>query len=111
MTDGQQAAGQDSVAMVSMIQSGTMQVDGGGGQFRGLIEVTVGQYGCADVLIVISTSLTVVKVLRLVVVYIVGVGVQVAREVVRRADVPDDRASRLEGQNVSSSQDFRLLKG
>lgn len=45
-----------------------MQVDGGGGQFRDLVEVMVGQYGCADVLMVTSTVLTVVMVLRLVVV-------------------------------------------
>ena len=45
-----------------------MQVDGGGGQLRDLDEVMVGQYGCADVLNVITTALTVVMVLRLVVV-------------------------------------------
>ena len=54
--------------MVSITQSGTMQVDGGGGQFRDLIEVIVGQYGCTNVLIVRFTVLTVVMVLRLVVV-------------------------------------------
>lgn len=75
--DGQQVAGHDSVVMVSRTHSSTMQVDGGGGQLRDFVEVTVGQYGCADVLIVISTVLTVVMVLRLVVVYVVGVGLQV----------------------------------
>lgn len=68
VTEGQQAAGQDSVVLVSMIQNGTMQVDGGGGQFRDWVEVMVGQYGCADVLMVIWMVLTVVMVLRLVVV-------------------------------------------
>ena len=68
VTAGQHAAGQDSVVMVWMIQSGTMQVDGAGGQFCDLVEVIVGQYGCADVVVVISTVLTVVMVLRLVVV-------------------------------------------
>ena len=61
--DGQQAAGQDSVVMDSMIQSGSMQVDGGGGQFRALVEVTVGQNAGAEVTMVVSTGLTVVKVL------------------------------------------------
>ena len=65
MTAGQQAAGQDNVFMVSMIQSGSMQVDGGGGHFRNLVEVTVGQNGCAEVVMVISTSLMEVMVLRL----------------------------------------------
>ena len=73
-----------------------MQVDGGGGQLRDLVEVIVGQYGCADVLMVIFTALTVVMVLRLVVVKVVGVGVQMAREGVKRAIVLEDRASRLE---------------
>ena len=82
--------------MVSMTQSGTIQVDGGGGQFRDLVEVIVGQYGCADVLTVMFTALTVVIVLRLVVVNVVGVGVQMAREGVKRAVVLEDRASRLE---------------
>ena len=96
VTEGQQAAGQDSVVIVSMTQNGTMQVDGGGGQFRGLVEVMVGQYGCADVLMVISTALTVVMVLRLVVVYVVGVGLQVVMmEEVRSADVYGRRESRL----------------
>ena len=95
VADGQQAAGHDSVVMVSITQSGTMQVDGGGGHFRDLVEVIVGQYGCTDVMIVISTVLTVVMVLRLVVVYVVGVGVQVAREVVKRADAPESITSRL----------------
>lgn len=45
-----------------------MQVDGGAGQFFDFVEVTVGQYGCADVLRVISTGLTVVMVLSVVVV-------------------------------------------
>ena len=49
-----------------------MQVDGGGGQFRDLVEVIVGQYGCADVLMAVTPP-------ELVVVYVVGVGVQVAR--------------------------------
>lgn len=100
--DGQQAAGQDSVVVVSTIQSGTMHVDGGVGQLRGSVEVMVGQYGCDDVLVVISTGLTVVMVLRLVVVYVVGVGVQVAWEPVRWADVRESRRSRLEGRRVSS---------
>ena len=73
-----------------------MQVDGGGGQFRDLVDVIVGQYGCADVLMVIATALTVVMVLRLVVVNVVGVGVQMEREGVKRALVLEDRASRLE---------------
>ena len=96
VADGQQAAGHGSVVMVSMTQSGTMQVDGGGGQFRDLVEVIVGQYGCADVLMVMFTALTVVMVLRLVVVYVVGVGVQMAREGVKRAVVLEGRARRLE---------------
>lgn len=54
--------------MVSMMQSGTMQLDGGGGQFCDLVEVTVGQYGWAAVLIVTFTALMEVMVLRLVVV-------------------------------------------
>ncbi|CAD6588698.1 MAG: hypothetical protein ASARMPRED_003695 [Alectoria sarmentosa] len=107
VADGQQAAGHDSVVMVSMMHSATMQVDGGGGQFRDLVEVIVGQYGCADVVTVMSTVVTVVLVLKLVVVYVVGVGMQVATELVRRADVPGSRAMRLEFQNVSS-QDLRL---
>lgn len=86
-----------------------MQVDGGGGQLRDFVEVTVGQYGCADVLMVISTVLTVVTVLRPVVVYVVGVDLQVAGEVVRWADVPESRASRLERQGISS-EDFRLAR-
>lgn len=60
---GQQAAGQDSVVMISRIQSASMHFDGGGGQFRSLVEVTVGQNGCAEVVMVVSTALTVVKVL------------------------------------------------
>ena len=84
--------------MVSMMHSATMQVDGGGGQFRDLVEVIVGQYGCADVVTVIFTVLTVVLVLKLVVVYVVGVGVQVAREVVKRADVYASRPRKLERQ-------------
>lgn len=78
-----------------------MQVDGGGGQLRDLVEVMVGQYGWADVLKVTSTALTVVMVLRLVVVYVVAVGVQVAREVVRFAVTPESRESRLGRQTVS----------
>lgn len=101
VTEGQQAAGQDSVVLVSMIQNGTMQVEGGGGQFRDWVEVIVGQYGCADVLMVIWMVLTVVMVLRLVVVYVVGVGLQVGMEVVRCADVYGRRESRLEGVGVS----------
>ena len=62
---GQQAAGQDNVFMLSMMHSGTMQVDGGGGQSRNLVEVTVGQNGCAEVVMVTSTSLILVMVLRL----------------------------------------------
>lgn len=62
VTEGQQAAGQDSVVIVSMIHNGTMQVDGGGRQFRDFVEVMVGQYGCADVLMVISTALRLVVV-------------------------------------------------
>lgn len=73
-----------------------MQVDGGGGQFRDLVEVIVGQYGCADVVIM----------LELVVVYVVGVSVQVAGEVAR-ADVLVSRVRRLGSRNVSS-QKFRL---
>ena len=96
VTEGQQAAGQDSVVMVSRMHSATMQVDGGGGQFRDLVEVIVGQYGCADVVTVISTVLTVETVFKLVVVYVVGVGVQVAREVVKRADEHGSRARKLE---------------
>lgn len=84
-----------------------MQVDGGGGQLRDLVEVTVGQYGCADVLKVTSTALTVVMVLRLVVVYVVAVGVQVAREVVRFAVTPESRESRL-GRQTVSLEDPRL---
>ena len=84
-----------------------MQVDGAGGQLRDLIEVMVGQYGCADVLRVTSTALTVVMVLRLVVVYVVGVGVQVAREVVRFAVAPESRESRL-GRQTVSLEDPRL---
>ena len=57
-----------------MMQSGSMQWDGGGGQFRDLVEVIVGQYGCADVLMVVTLpELSVV-------VKVVGVGVQVAGE-------------------------------
>lgn len=82
--------------MVSTIHSATLQVDGGGGQFRDLVEVIVGQYGCADV----------VMMLELVVVYVVGVGVQVAGEVAR-ADVPESRARRL-GSRIVSSHYFRL---
>lgn len=83
-----------------------MQVDGGGGQLRDLVEVMVGQYGCADVLKVTSTVLTVVMVLRLVVVYVVVVGVQVAREVVRFAVTPESK-SRL-GRQTVSLEDPRL---
>lgn len=54
-----------------------MQVDGGGGQFHDLVKVIVGQYDYTDVLIMISTLLTVVMALRLVVVYVVDVGMQV----------------------------------
>lgn len=70
-----------------MMQSGSMQLDGGGGHFRDLVEVIVGQYGCADVLMVVTLP-------ELVVVNVVGVGVQVAREDVKRAVVLEDRASR-----------------
>lgn len=55
-----------------------MQVDGGGGQFCDLVEVMVGQYGCADVVMVLMT----------VVMYVVGVGLQVAWEAVKRAEAP-----------------------
>ena len=48
---------------------------------------------------VTATGLTVVKVLKLVVVYFVGVGVQVALEVFRIANAGESRASRLEGHN------------
>ena len=82
-------------------------MDGGGGQLRDLVEVMVGQYGCADVVNVTSTALTVVMVLRLVVVYVVGVGVQLAMEVVRFAVAPESRESRLGPQMVSPG-DFWL---
>ena len=95
VADGQQAAGHDSVVMVSMIQSGTIQGDGGGGQFCDLVEVIVGQYGCADVLMVVTLPESVV-------VNVVGVGVQVAGEGVKRAVVLEDRASRLELYCVST---------
>ena len=72
-----------------MIQSGSMQWDGGGGQCCDLVEVIVGQYGCADVLMVVTLPESVV-------VNVVGVGVQVAREDVKRAVVLEDRARRLE---------------
>ena len=42
------------MVVVSPIQSGSMQWDGGGGQLRDLVEVMVGQYGCADVLMVVT---------------------------------------------------------
>ncbi len=101
VADGQQAAGQDSVVMVSMIQSGMMQVDAGGGQLRDLVLVIVGQYGCADVLMVISKALTVVIVLRLVMVYVVGVGLQAESEVVTTADEHESRDSSLERWDLS----------
>ncbi len=85
--------------MVSMIQSSMMQVDGGGGQLREMVQVIVGQYGCADVLVVISTAMTVVIVLRLVVVYIVGVGLQVESGVVETADEYESRKSSLKRWN------------
>ena len=52
------------------------------------------------------TVLTVVMVLRVVVVYVVGVGVGVHadRDVVKRADVPEGRASRLQCPKVSNSR-------
>ena len=102
VTDGQQAAGQDSVVMIWMIQSATMQVEGGGGQLRDLVRVIVGQYGCADVLMVIATALTVVIVLRLVVVYVVGVGLQAESEAVKIADEHESRKSSLESWDLGS---------
>lgn len=72
-----------------------MQWDGGGGQLRDLVEVIVGQYGCADVLMVVT-------MLPLVVVKVAGVGVQVTGEVVKRAVVLEDRASMLEVLCVST---------
>ena len=75
-------------------------MDGGGGQCRSLVEVMVGQYGCADVLMVTSTAL-------LVVMYVVEVGLQVAVEAVRCADICGSRESRLDGGEVSC-QDFWL---
>ena len=85
-----------------MIQSATMQLEGGGGQFCDLVEVTVGQYGCADVVMVTLRVLTVVIVLMLLVTYVVGVGVQMAGEAVRRADPLENRANRLERDQISS---------
>ena len=102
--EGQQAAGQDSVVVVAIIQKAMIQVDGGGGQLRDLVEVMVGQYGCAEVLMVTSTALTVVMVLRLVVVYVVGVGLQVAMELVIYANVYGSRESRLERQKISGEE-------
>ena len=75
-----------------------MQSDGGGGQFRDLVEVIVGQNGCADV----------VMMLELTVVYVVGVGVQLAGDVAR-ADVSESRARRLRSR-IISSHDFRLAR-
>lgn len=88
-----------------------MQSDGAGGQICGFIDVTVGQYGWADVLMVMATGLTVVKVLKLVVVYFVGVGVQVALEVFKIANAGESRASRLEGQNQSCWYDVEGVPG
>ena len=81
--------------MVSMTHWGTIQVDGGGGQFLNIVEVILGQYGGAAVLMMTSTVLTVVIVVRLVVVYVVSVGLQIAREVVRCADILWKRRSGL----------------
>ena len=60
---GQQVAAQGTVVVDKRIQSGTMHPVTGG-QLRGLVDVEVGQYGIAEVVMVVT--------------YVVGVGVQLA---------------------------------